>query len=224
MSSLPDENDALDPILADVPRRVFVRHLTFLGGGVVLLEGCKDEKKAAPPALPAIAPVVTVSHKSFTDPEWLTLRAVIDRFLPKDADPGGVELGVPEYIDRMLQDPTMEQMKTNFPTGLAALDRRSNRMFQKPFAQCTGEQQDELLTIFKNSPEKSGEARWYEMLVVLSLEGYLGDPSYGGNKDGAGWKVVGFELVGRNVKGDPKSPYDGSQRLHQLQCGGGKGC
>ncbi|MBL8910716.1 MAG: gluconate 2-dehydrogenase subunit 3 family protein [Archangium sp.] len=214
-----------DPLLADLPRRVFVRHLTFLGGGVVLLESCKDDKKpdAGPPA-PLKQPVPTISHKSFTDPEWATLVAVIDRFLPKDEDPGGVELGVPDYIDRMLQDPTMQQMKTNFPTGLAALDRRAQRMFQKNFASCTAAQQDELLTIFKNSGEKTGEARWYEMLVVLSLEGYLGDPNYGGNKDGAGWKTVGFELVGRNLKGDPKSPYDGSQRLHQLVCGGGKGC
>lgn len=214
----------LDPLLADLPRRVFVRNLTFLGGGVVLLESCKKDEKPAEPKPPAVAPVPTISHRSFTDAEWATLLAVVDRFLPKDQDPGGVELGVPDYIDRMLQDPTMEQMKTNFPTGLAALDRRANRMFQKNFAACTAAQQDELLTIFKNSPEKSGEARWYEMLTVLSLEGYLGDPSYGGNKDGAGWKVVGFELVGRNIKGDPKAPYDGSQRLHELVCGGGKGC
>jgi gluconate 2-dehydrogenase gamma chain len=215
-------SDDLDPLLADLPRRVFVRHLTFLGGGVVLLESCKDEPKAKPPAPPPQA--LTVSHRSFTDPEWTTLLAVIDRVLPKDEDPGGVELGVPDYIDRMLQDPTMQQMKTNFPGGLAALDRRANRMFQKPFAAATAAQQDELLTLFKNSPEKSGEAKWYEMLIVLSMEGYLCDPSYGGNKGGAGWKVVGFELVGRNVKGDPKGPYDGSQRLHQLVCGGGKGC
>ena len=33
-----------------------------------------------------------------------------------------------------------------------------------------------------------------------------------------------ISLVGRNVKGDPKTPYDGSQKLHQLICGGGKGC
>ena len=97
-------------------------------------------------------------------------------------------------------------------------------MFKVPFAQARPEQQDELITIFKNSPEKSGEARWYEMFVVLTLEGFLGDPSYGGNKGEVGWKLVGFSLVGRNVKGDPKAPYDGSARLHQLTCGGGKGC
>jgi gluconate 2-dehydrogenase gamma chain len=118
----------------------------------------------------------------------------------------------------------MEQMRNNFLPGLAALERRAQRMFKTSFAKATPEQQDELLTLFKNSPENSGEARWYEMLVVLTLEGFLCDPSYGGNHGEVGWKLVGFNLVGRNVKGDPKPPYDGSKRLDELRCGGNRGC
>jgi len=152
------------------------------------------------------------------------LSAAVDRMLPRDEDPGALDANVPEYIDRMLQTENLQQMRSNFVPGVAALERRAQRMFKTSFATATPAQQDELLTIFKNSPEKSGEAHWYEMLVVLVMEGFLGDPSYGGNKGEVGWKLVGFTLVGRNVKGDPKAPYDGSQRLHQLVCGGGKGC
>jgi gluconate 2-dehydrogenase gamma chain len=108
--------------------------------------------------------------------------------------------------------------------GLAALSRRSERMFKVPFAAATPAQQDELLAIFKDSPEKSGEARWYEILVVLVLEGFLGDPSYGGNKGEVGWKLVGFQLVGRNVAGDPGKGYDGAKSLKGLTCGVGRGC
>ncbi|MFZ5441575.1 MAG: gluconate 2-dehydrogenase subunit 3 family protein [Myxococcota bacterium] len=209
----------------DVSRRVFVQHLTFLGGGVVLLGGCKEPAKpAAPTPPPAPREALTASHRTVTDAEWKTLTAAVDRVLPRDQDPGALDANVPEYIDRMLQTENLQQMRQNFVPGLAALNRRAERMFKKPFAECTPAQQDELLTIFKDSPEKSGEARWYEMLVVLSLEGFLGDPSYGGNQGEVGWKLVGFQLVGRNVKGDPKAPYDGSQKLHQLVCGGGKGC
>ena len=222
-----DDLDALVPLPTpgddDVTRRVFVHHLTFLGGGVVLLGGCKEEPKPAPPA--ATTPVaLTSSHKTFTDVEWVTLSAAVDRMLPRDEDPGALDANVPEYIDRMLQTENLQQMRSNFVPGVAALERRAQRMFKTSFATATPAQQDELLTIFKNSPEKSGEAHWYEMLVVLVMEGFLGDPSYGGNKGEVGWKLVGFSLVGRNVKGDPKAPYDGSQRLHQLVCGGGKGC
>ena len=214
------------PVADDVSRRVFVRSLALAGGGSVLLAGCTDEKKAKPAAAPA-APKddgLTSSHRTFTNGEWAILCAAVDRFLPRDQDPGGLDANVPEYIDRMLQTEPMQQMKTNFVPGLAALDRRSQRMVNKPFTQATPAEQDQVLTAFKNSPESSGEARWYEMLMVLSLEGFLGDPSYGGNQGEVGWKLVGFELVGRNVKGDPTPPYDGNQALHQLVCGGGKGC
>lgn len=207
----------------DFSRRVFVRRLTFLGGGTVLLgNGCKKDE--APVATTPPKQALTISHKTFTDVEWATLSAAVDRIIPRDEDPGALDAKVPEYIDRMLQTEALEQMKKNFVPGLAALERRAQSMFKKPFAQATTAQQDELIAIFKDSPEKSGEARWYEILVVLCLEGFLGDPSYGGNQGEVGWKLVGFNLVGRNAKGDPSSPYDGSQKLHQLICGGGKGC
>jgi len=211
----------------DVSRRVFVRRLAFVGGGAVLLGGaCKDDKPAPPKAdAPAPPPKALVSsHKTFTNEEWEVLSAAVNRVLPKDEDPGALEAGVPEYIDRMLQTPAMEQMRKNFVPGVAALERRAQKMFKTSFAKATPVQQDELLAIFKDSPENSGEARWYEMLVVLTMEGFLGDPSYGGNQGEVGWKLVGFTLVGRNVKGDPKPGYDGAQRLYQLRCGGNKGC
>ncbi len=208
----------------DFSRRVFVHRVTFLGGGAVLLGGgCKRDEKPAP-APPTTPEALTTAHLTFTDGEFATLSAAVDRVLPRDQDPGALDANVPEYIDRMLQTEALQQMRQNFVPGVAALERRAQRMFKTSFAAATPAQQDELLTLFKDSPEKSGEARWYEMLVVLSLEGFLGDPSYGGNKGEVGWKLVGFTLVGRNVKGDPKAPYDGSQKLHQLICGGGKGC
>jgi gluconate 2-dehydrogenase gamma chain len=38
----------------------------------------------------------------------------------------------------------------------------------------------------------SGEQSFFQNLMILTLEGFLGDPAYGGNKDHVGWKVVGF--------------------------------
>jgi gluconate 2-dehydrogenase gamma chain len=214
MSQPPDDDD--------VSRRSFVHHFAFFGGGAVVLgSACKSKDEAA--AKPAAAPLTT-SHLTFTDDEFATITAAVDRLLPTDEDAGGVEAGVPDYIDRILTTPQLAKMKGDFVPGVRALMRRADRMFKKAFAQCTAAQQDELLTIFKDSPERSGEARWYEMLMVLSLEGYLGDPTYGGNKNEAGWKTVGFSLVGRNPSGDPTKTYDGRKHLEKLVCGHGRGC
>lgn len=219
-------DDALEAENADdgLSRRVFVRRLTFMGGGVVLLGSACAKKKEEPPKQQPPPQALTSSHRTFTNPEWDTLSAAVDRVLPRDEDPGALDANVPEYIDRMLQTPELEQMRANFVPGLAALERRAQKMFKTPFAKATPAQQDELLTLFKNSPEASGEARWYEMLVVLSLEGFLGDPSYGGNKGQVGWQLVGFKLVGGDRPGDPKPKYDGSQTLVDLRCGGKRGC
>ncbi|MBS1149922.1 MAG: hypothetical protein H6Q89_1620 [Myxococcaceae bacterium] len=215
----------LDALMSQT-RRIFVQRLAFVGGGTVLLGGCKDDKPidAGPPAI-AKKPhqALTSSHRTFTDGEWDIVSAACERVLPKDQDPGALDAHVPEYLDRILQSPQLQKMKADFIPGIAALDRRANRMFQKGFAACAPAQQDELLTIFKDSPEKSGEQRWYETLIVLSLEGFLGDPSYGGNKDRVGWALVGFSLVGTSIA-DPAAGYDGVRHLHTAMCGGGKGC
>lgn len=211
-------------------RRVFVQSLAFGAGGVVLLgAGCREQQAPPPvtraPAAPAPAPLTT-SHRTFTNEEFATLSAAVDRVVPRDADPGALDANVPEYIDRILQTPQLHKMREDFTPGLAAIERRCQRMHKTSFASATPAQRDELLALFKDSAENSGEARWYEILVVLTLEGFLGDPSYGGNRGEVGWKLLGFTLVGRNpnARGDPPAGYDGLKQLESLRCGGGKGC
>ena len=210
-------------VLMDQTRRVFVQRLAFIGGGSVLLGGCKDDKRVDAGAAPVPRQALTTSHQTFTNGEWDIVSAACERVLPKDEDPGALEARVPEYIDRILQTPQLQKMKADFVPGVAALDRRANRMFKKGFASCTPAQQDELLAIFKDSPEKSGEQRWYETLIVLSLEGFLGDPSYGGNHGKVGWALVGFTMVGAQAS-EPAPGYDGVKHIHAAMCGGGKGC
>ena len=193
-------------------RRVFIHRLTFFGGGVILL-GAACKKTDEPPAASKRPKVLTTSHLTFTNDEFAALSAACERVVPKDEDPGAIDAQVPQYIDRMLQSPDLRQMKDDFLAGVAALDRRSQRMFKLGYAGATATQQDELLTLFKNSRPGTGEAHFYELLVVLTLEGLLGDPSYGGNKNGVGWALVGFSMVGHEAA-EPPPGYDGTKHLH----------
>lgn len=198
-------------------RRSFIQRLTFFGGGVVLLgsTACKrPEEQAAKPTTPP--PVGASPHGTFSGLELATVAAACERIIPRDEDPGAKDANVPAYIDRILQTPELKQMKTDFLQGLAALERRSQSMFKKGFVQATPEQQDELLTLFKDSGPGTGEAHFYELLVVLTLEGFLGDPSYGGNKDRVGWHLVGFDTVGTVAMAPPEG-YDGPKCLRE--CG-----
>ena len=226
-----DSDDDLHP-----SRRLFVQTLTFMGGGAVLF-GCTEEAKKppGPPAkgkkhkpdhalAPTELPAQKGAHKTFTDAEWAVMVAAVDRILPKDQDPGAVDANVPEYIDRILQSKELQRMRVDFVGGLNALDRRAARGFGNDagtigFAQLTEAQKDQLLAEFKDYEGDKGDSKWYEILLVLTMEGFLGDPSYGGNKDYAGWKLVGYNLI-PTPAAPPPAGYDGANNLAEHHCHG----
>ena len=109
-------------------------------------------------------------------------------------------------------------MREDLVGGLLALERRSQGQLQKSFAEASPSEQDTLLAEFKDSDPSSGEARFFELLTALTLEGFLGDPSYGGNKERVGWALMGFETS------EPMDGYRGVQHLHDLRCGGSHEC
>jgi gluconate 2-dehydrogenase gamma chain len=199
-------------------RRVFIHRLTFLGGGVVLLGGggCSRDRESPPPS-PA-SKARSSRHQTFTNEEYITLSAAVERLFPHDEDPGAIELGVPIYIDRMLTAPELAPMRDDLVAGINALERRSRGQLEKSFATATAAEQDALLREFKDAEPASGEAQFFELLTALTFEGVLGDPSYGGNKDRAGWALMGFETS------QPMDGYEGTKHLHNLRCDGSHEC
>jgi gluconate 2-dehydrogenase gamma chain len=200
-----------------------------MGGGVLLVGSACDEKKKKAPATakkpaPPIEEGLTTSHLTFTNAQFAVLTAAVDRLIPRDEDPGAVDAQVPQYIDAALQAQQLQKMRIDFSNGLNALDRRCQRMHQKGFAAASPAQQDDVLKVaFKEAPESSGEFKWYDLLVTLTMEGFLGDPSYGGNKDKVGWKLMGFDLVGHEAV-EVAPGYRGQKHLDHLRCGSKKGC
>ncbi len=178
-------------------RRVFLRRLAFWGGGSYVL-ACRPAPNAEPPRPPTVKPswmakALTTSHQTFTDAEYETMSAAVERILPRDQDPGAIDLGVPVYIDRMLTSPELREMHDVVLGGLAALQRRAEVSYQKRFAALAPAEQDKLLEELRNAPDGSGKQRFFDALFTLTMEGALGDPSYGGNKDRQGWALVGFD-------------------------------
>jgi gluconate 2-dehydrogenase gamma chain len=176
--------------------------MALLGGGFAVINqvACKEPpaKVAAPDPKGPVKPqwankVLTSSHQTFTDSEFEVLSAVVERIIPKDQDPGAIEAGVPVYIDRMLVSPELHETKEILTGGITALAKRAEVAFKKPFPEIEPAQQDQLLDEFRKQPEGSARQRFFDMLIVMTLEGFLGDPAYGGNKDRAGWTLVGFD-------------------------------
>ena len=157
----------------------------------------------------------------FTPDEAAAVEAIVDRLIPKDElGPGGKDAGCAVFIDRQLAGPygradgvymqgpfaekplptqgfqsplTPAQAYRKGLTGLAAHVART--LGGRRIPQLSGQELDTLLTSLEkrevNSPEFNG-GEIFDLLFANTMEGFFSDPLYGGNRDMAGWKLIGF--------------------------------
>ena len=127
--------------------------------------------------------------------QWQTLEAACARIIPTDQDPGATEAGVVSYIDGQLAHPPVSSFREMIAAGLERLELVARRVHHGSFARLAAAQQDAVLQLVLRARRIGGRyngQRFFRILVVLTLEGFLGDPIYGGNRDRVGWKLVGF--------------------------------
>jgi len=165
-------------------------------------------------------PVTSGQFSYFTEAEIVFLDAVVARLIPADElGPGAKEAKVPFFIDQQMagafgrgetwymQGPWKQgtpqqgyQLKLTpaqlYRVGIRDTDDHCRRSLgNKTFAELTAADQDKLLTgLEKGDIELAGAPakEFFDMLWQNTNEGYFADPMYGGNRNFAGWKLVGF--------------------------------
>jgi len=136
----------------------------------------------------------------FTPEETVEVEAITARIIPTDDTPGAREAGVIYFIDRGLATFDSGNQKT-YREGLPELQARVKEMFPSAlkFSGLTAEQQDTVLQSFdENAPTtrrafraRPGAQNFFETVRQHTIQGFLIDPEFGGNRSGAGWEVVG---------------------------------
>jgi hypothetical protein len=128
-----------------------------------------------------------------------TLHAAMDRIIPADDFPSASELGVAEFIRRILE--TEADLPADaFLRGLDSLSAEAISLFSQPFAALTPARQDDVLQRVENGSVQSqwlnDPREFFRMLVNLTSEGYYSDPGNGGNRDQIAWKMIGYDPRG----------------------------
>jgi gluconate 2-dehydrogenase gamma chain len=150
--------------------------------------------------------------------EWKTVEAITARIIPTDHEPGAVEAGCTNFIDKALAHEDAAQ-KPVYKAGLIGIDAVSRQRFEKPFVELTAEQQDEVLAAVEAGtadgwPAKSvPPAKFFEAVRAHTIIGFLADPKYGGNRDYAGWKVVGYPGGGHHLGGFSPGQMMGKEKI-----------
>ena len=124
------------------------------------------------------------------------LDALIARIVPGDAgDPGAREAGVVTYIDRALAGPYAEWGLV-YREGLRLLNAYAVASHGAKYHQLSETDQDAILSALEANEVPgfggNGSAEFFAMVWAHTIEGLLCDPAYGGNRDGVGWKLIGF--------------------------------
>jgi len=148
-------------------------------------------QSAAPPKL-----------EFFTPEQAAEIDAITARIIPTDDTPGAHEAGVVYFIDHGLTTFGVDDQKT-YREGLPEMQARVGELFPgvAKFSALTPEQQDEVLHSFDEHAPPSrrsirarpGAQNFFETVQQHTIVGFLIDPDFGGNHDGAGWKVIGRE-------------------------------
>ena len=169
----------------------------------------------------------------FSEAEAAFINAAVARLIPADdLGPGGVEAGVPTFIDRQLAGPygrgerwyMQGPWRAGAPTqgwqtrltpaglyraGIKAVDAAVVRESRGgSFAKLAAADQDAFLQRLEKGDvalEGIAAKAFFAQLLQNTLEGFWSDPIYGGNRDMAGWKLIGF----------PGARYDNTEFVAQ---------
>jgi gluconate 2-dehydrogenase gamma chain len=156
----------------------------------------------------------------FTGDEGRTLEAIADRIIPPDPEtPGGKDAGCAVFVDRQLagpyghrdglyvRPPFVQGAKNQgnqseigpaqeYRAGLAALDKYCKAQFGgKAFYELSDADKDRVLGGLESDEFKldgaDGKA-FFEQVIKDVQMGFFADPIYGGNRDMAAWKMIGY--------------------------------
>lgn len=127
----------------------------------------------------------TRRYKVLTAEQAATFDAFAAQVIPSEPGaPGAREANVTQFADNGLAGFAKEQ-RPEFEKALAALSAHGGAT---PFATMTSARQIDVMREFDKANHSA-----FETLRAPVIAGMFANPSYGGNADKVGWKLIGFE-------------------------------
>jgi gluconate 2-dehydrogenase gamma chain len=136
-------------------------------------------------------------HGAFlNDEDAATVTAFAERLMPgAPGTPGARDAGVLNYIDLALAG-AYSDLQDFYRRGLAALEAYCRKTHDASFVKLNAAKQDEVIAALEQGKDTgftwpSAQA-FFNTVRTHTMEGMFADPVYGGNKDFAGWRLIGF--------------------------------
>lgn len=115
-----------------------------------------------------------------------TLEAAVARIVPSDDGPGAIEAGTSQYV--LAAAPEGSARLAQLHELVRHLDRATRTLgLYLDFAALHPTDQDRVLAEVEREADST-----FDWLVATTLEGFYGDPRYGGNRNALSWRLIGF--------------------------------
>jgi gluconate 2-dehydrogenase gamma chain len=188
-------------------RRKFIKgatSATAMAGLGAFSVACKKDQtpggknKGDTASAPAIAPP-TGGWKALDEKEAITLSVALERIVPAGTPPGApgaADTGLIYFLDAQLAESHFSGFKKLIKNGARALDDVAARGGGGPFSSLPPQKADALLEDFQKQRVqnlKFAQGRFFAILHTFAMEGYLGSPRHGGNKDKKSWAWLGIQ-------------------------------
>jgi gluconate 2-dehydrogenase gamma chain len=197
------------------------RRSFLVGAGTAVAAGIAPEAEAQspPPAASAAAAPDAEPLLTLTPTEHAFVVAAVDTLIPADElSASGSDCGVAVFIDRQLagaygsgarlyRDGPFLKGKPElgyqlpltprefFRAGIAAANIWTRKTYGKDFDRLAEADREAALKAMEaGKAEFTGFSgrQFFEALLQITMEGFFADPIYGGNRDKASWKMVGY--------------------------------
>jgi gluconate 2-dehydrogenase gamma chain len=168
-------------------RREFLAASAAAAGGIWLAASPEELRASLAHARGAVAGTSQQPFEVFTADQAADIDAIASRIVPTDDLPGAREAGAVHFVDHSLTTFAQNQRDAMLG-GLAAYNTLVAQAHPDVthFAQLTADQQLEFL-------RGHDHHQFFQQLRAAVLVAVFANPLWGGNKDKAGWRILGFE-------------------------------
>ena len=184
----------------DDSRRAFLKGVAVGAGaaatGSLVPEALAQNRVGAEPAQMSMEPNGAGHGAFFNDAESATVALFTERLMPgAPGKPGARDADVLNYIDLALAG-AYSDLQEFYRHGLNQLDAYCRATYSRPFTRLEAQQQDEIIAALETGKAEGfawpSSKAFFNTIRTHTMEGMFADPIYGGNKDFAGWRLVGF--------------------------------
>ena len=168
-------------------RRSFLNSIGGVLGGSWLTVHWPEIARAAGHAHDAVRAASSPALRLLTAEEAAIVGAIAAQIIPTDETPGAREAGVVFFIDEALGT-FFAQLADQFRLGLAEFRADCNARHAEvaSFSALADAEQIAYLRLVERTP-------FFASMHRLTVLGMFASPAYGGNRDGVGWKLLGFQ-------------------------------